>query len=257
MSDRFEFVTSECSGHSVRGTISASAGSLVNTGVLEVDLPHLGPGTLNRKDAIDVFAIVDDIRFPVFTGVVSALRSRGELLRIEFVTSTAYMQVALASVRTWANVKADQVVRDLVSESAFPASNLRLSDDLSSIFLHTWNTDGGTVADEIQALLDHILPSAAFSGGIDSFAFIGDRYSLAESLPATLYPSNEMTSEADVDSMSFSLRAALPGAACFDVEGQFVGTLDRVAHIIDPRSSRTELILDRTFDSRIAGLVSA
>lgn len=257
MNERFEFVTTNCSGHSVRGTISASVGSLVNTGVLEVDLPHLGPGTLDRKDDIDIFAIVDDLRLPVFTGIVSALRSRGELLRIEFATRTAYMQVARTSVRTWANVKADQVVRDIVSDSTFPVELIRMPDSLKQIFLHAWGTDGGTVADEVQALLDQVLPSAVFSGGLDGFAFIGDRYELAESLPPTLYPTNEMTSAADVDSMSFSLRHAFPGAPCFDADGEFVGTLDRVAYIIEPRTSRTELILDSTYDARIAALGAA
>ena len=42
-----------------------------------------------------------------------------------------------------------------------------------------------------------------------------------------------------------------------NADGEFVGTLDRVAYIIEPRASRTELILDSTYDARIAALGAA
>lgn len=249
----FEFLTTRAGGLAHAGVVSGAADSLVNTADLLVDPTRLEDGVIAPKDPITVWCISEGARFEVFRGVVSGVRRDGANFRIQSATLGAVAMVDQAPPRSWANTTARAILQDLLSMSRISLELLACSPTLSDKFLHVWNTDGGSVADEIRVLLNTVAPGLAVLGSLDGRTLIGTREDIARCFPPMLYPFDQSVGETDTEITRFPLRFGMPGMACTTVGDAFAGTLSVVRHVIAPGQAYTDLVLDDTPDE---GLVA-
>ena len=252
MNEAFEFVTTRSQGLAAAGVIVGASDSLVNTCRLLVDPTRIAEGMIDVKDTIVVYAISSEARFEAFRGVVSKIGPNGGVYQIECVTESSYALVDPAPVATWQNVTAQRVLTDLLSATRLTITNVSVSSTLSDVFLHTWHTEGRSVAQEIQALLSSVAPSMLVFGSLDGRTILGTREEIAKMFGILIYPSNDADGETDTDVSRFSLRVGFPGTTYLDHAGRFFGTLDAVVHKIAPGQAYTELILDDDWSDDLA-----
>lgn len=258
MKPHFVFKTPRCTGDSTRGRIEFSAGSLSNRAQLFLDSNVTGE--IRTLDEIDIEVVSFDpssnsvYSFPAFKGIVSQILPRGDSVLVEAVTFASHLLVTPSSPRAWSNVTVFDVFRDLLSSSKVGLSDLNMPDGFGTRFLHVWDTNGGTIADEILALFAMNLPGvqafASFLGKI----LVGDRSQLGRLLQFWPFPSDAAGSPVgrgivDTDASVFSLRPACPHQVAYEIDGtSFLGTIDSVLHEIRPGRAQTVVVLDRRPD---------
>lgn len=257
MNDCFEFVSSGSSGLALQGEVYAAADSITNRCILLVDPVRLSEGSIQPKDAIKVFVISQYQRFTAFEGIVSKVSNQGGLVRIESVTIAAVVAVDASPAMTWSNTTALAVLQDIISSSRLNLQYVSAPPSLSDKFLHTWNTDGDSFADEIRQLLAVVDPSLQIVGRLDGSTLIGTRLDVAAATPPIVYPFDEALGETDTDVSRFSLRYCEIGAACIDIDKRFVGTLSVVRHVIAPGQSYTDMILDMAPSPEIEAMLQS
>lgn len=257
MNEFFEFVTTSSSGIAKFGEVILSFGSPTNTAALYVEPSRIDEGSIEPKDAIQVWCVAQSGRFEVFRGLVSKLARDGAMVRIDAVTVGALASVDRAPVRSWANTTALAVLRDLVSASRLGIQEVSYPDELSDKFLHIWNSDGESVADEILELLARVGPSMVLHADAFGRVIIGTRDTVAMSVPPLVYPFDEAQGETDTEVTRFSLRHGAAGQLCLGADGAFVGTLAAVTHFIGPGQAYTDLILDDAPSPVLEAIVGA
>lgn len=247
MNQFFEFVTTKSSGLAARGKVQAGAGSLVNTARFLVEPGRFNEGTIEPGHSIQSWMVTMGGygRFQCFEGVVTKIYRDGSFFALECVTTGAYAAVDKAPVQSWENATAKSVLADLLSSSRIPIDTVTWPASLSDHFLHTWNTHGGSVADEIAQLLRATVPEIEVFGSLDGRTIIGRREDVAKMFPALPYPYDEALGEADDQVTKFPPRPAYPGQLAYDKEGKFfLGTVDLVCHIIEAQGAYTEILLN-------------
>ena len=257
MNEAFEFVSSRCQGLARFGSVEASVRALVNSCVLMVEPSRFSEGSIEPNDAISVYVISSDIRFEAFRGVVSRVKLDAGFVRVECVTTSSYAKVDFPGAMSWQNATAQRVLLDLLAKSRLPITNLNASSTLSDIFLHSWHTEGRSVADEALSLLHSVAPDVLVYGAPDGRTLIGTREEIAKTFSALVFPSDSQTGGSDTDILRYSLRVAFPGVAYTDSAGNFLGTLECVVHEIAPGRAYTSLLLDEEYSSDLSAWVGS
>lgn len=252
MNEAFEFVTTRSQGLASAGLIVGASDSLANTCRLLVDPTRIAEGMIEPKDSIVVYAISSSARFEAFRGIVSKIVPNGGMYQIEGVTESSYALVDPSPVASWENTTAQRVLMDLLSVTRLNITNVSVSSILSDAFLHTWHTEGRSVAEEVQALLASVAPGVRVFGSLDGRTIIGTREEIAKMFGILVYPSDDAGGETDTEVSRFSLRVGFPGTTYLDHRGRFFGTLDSVVHKIAPGVAYTDLILDDTWSDDLA-----
>lgn len=255
MKPHFAFKTPSTTGFAVRGRIEFSAGALSNRAQLYLD--PTTPGEVKTLDEIEVDVVSFDpalnqaYSFPAFKGLISQLAPRGDHVFIEAVTHGSYLLSTVSKPRAWVNTTVRAVFMDLLASSKVSASVVRLPDGFGTGFLHVWETNGGTLADEVGDLLSSQLPGTETFSSFLGEVFVGNRDQLGDLLQLWPFPTDAAGSPvgrgvADPDASVFSLRPACPHQIVYNMDDRsFMGTVDSVVHEIRPGRTETTVTLDR------------
>lgn len=258
--DFFEFVTTSASGVATRGCVIIAAGSAVNTCVLRVEQSRLASTALGPKDPITVWMVPQAGfgRFEVFRGTVSRLAVEGNWLRIEATTLSAFAAVDRTEVRGWENASVSRIIMDLIGMSRLDVAALSWPASLSSTILHVWASEGGSVVDEIAALLASSAPGTTIFGGPDGRLYIGDRVTLSAMTQLFPWPFDAAFGDTDEDVNRFPPLPVQPYSPAFDPQdGSMMGTVDVVKHVIDASGAYTLVMLNEDPDDTIKARVES
>jgi hypothetical protein len=255
----FSFKSKSSSGVAYRGRVELSAGSLSNRAFLFLD--PAWEGSLSTRDSISLeITAFDELEgaysFPCFEGVVTQILPKGDSIYVECVTVGSYLLVKSAPVKSWSNTTASSVFKFLLGLSGAKSAKLHLPGGFGGDFLHVWNTDGGTLAEEIYDLFAAHMPGCVlFSSGIGHL-MAGTRDDLGKLLQPWPFPSDVastlVSGVVDSEASQFSLRPASPHQVVYVPEDKsFLGTLDSVCHEIRPGRARTDIVIDRSGSSAL------
>lgn len=248
-------------GRARSGRIESQAKSLINRAFIRLNDQWNGEIGVGDTILINVFApngTSGQVFYTAFQGLVNVVRPDGDQIYVEGVSPAATLKVKRSKVRAWSNVSASRVLKDLLSEGGVSAGTFPSS--LSSKFLHSWNTEGGTISDEIHSLIWSVSPNLfAFSGFMGDL-LLGSRLDMAKQFTFFPFPTDATANGRgpDMEKIRFSLRPA--GAHQIALEPTtmaYLGTTETVVHSIDDfGKSYTEVILDKDPDSAVEAYAS-
>lgn len=243
-------------GRARSGKIESQAKSLINRAFIRLTDQWNGEIGVGETLHINVFApngTSGQVFYTAFQGLVNKVRADGDSIYVEAVSPAAMLKVKRAKVRAWSNVPASRVLKDLLTEGGVSAGLFPPS--LSSKFLHSWNTEGGTISDEIHSLIWSVSPDLfAFSGFMGDL-LLGSRLDMAKQFTFFPFPTDatENGRGPDMEKIRFSLRPAGAHQVALDASTmEYYGTTETVVHAIDDfGKSYTEVILDKDPDAAV------
>lgn len=257
----FEFVTSRSSGVARFGEVEFGVSSIVNNMVLRIDPSRVTDLDVSVKDLIVAWVLPDDSeRYEAFRGVVTSVNLSKGFLVIEAATPTAFLAAATSEVKSWSNCSIKSILLDLLAMSKADFVLAQLPASLSDTILHSWNTHSGSLAEEIDTLLRSARTGLDVYGGPDGRLYVGDRASLSTFFSPFCWPTDDAVS--DLECVVFQLRPGFVYQPVFDpLSGDFVGTIDNIAHTISEAGARTYISIDEhrdaSIEERVKSLASA
>lgn len=249
-------------GRARSGRIESQAKSIIHRAFIRLGDQWDGEVGVGDTILINVFApngTSGQVLYTGFQGLINKVRVDGDSIYVESVSPAAKLKVKKSKVRAWSNVPASRVLRDLLTEGGVSVGTFPLS--LSTKFLHSWNTEGGSISNEIHSLLWSVSPDLfAFSGFMGDLSF-GTRLDMAKLFTPFPFPtdSSDQGRGPDMEKIRFSLRPAGAHQVALDaITNEYLGTTETVVHAIDDfGKSYTEVILDRDPDSAVATYASS